>query len=85
MMQQLPKIQVLAHIFLKLLKCFFKSFPQGNYLNNLYRGLLGDATYQISRLYVFWFQTRGFFLVFPIKTYVKYLTPGAEPFLAPGV
>ena len=27
--------------------------PQGNNMNNLGRGLLGDATYQISKIYAF--------------------------------
>ena len=44
-------------------------------LNKLGRGLLGHATYQISRLYALWFQTR-FFRFFP----VNHVTPGAGPF-----
>ena len=36
--------------------------PKGNNLNNFGRGLLGDATYQISRLYAKWFQRRCFML-----------------------
>ena len=35
-------------------------------LNKLGRGPLGDATYQTSRLYALWFQTRRFHCVFPI-------------------
>ena len=34
------------------------------FLNKLGRGPLGDATYQISRLYGLWFQTTRFFHVF---------------------
>ena len=30
-------------------------WPQGHNLNKLGRGLLGHATYQISRFYDFWF------------------------------
>ena len=30
--------------------------PQGYNLNKLGRGLLGDATYQISKLWALWFQ-----------------------------
>ena len=40
--------------------------PQGHNLIKLGRGLLGDATYQISRLYALWFQTRRFFHVFSL-------------------
>ena len=35
---------------------------QGYNLNNLGRGLLGDATYQISMFLAFWFQTRRFLM-----------------------
>ena len=38
----------------------------GHNLNNLCRGLLGHATYHISRLYALRFQTRRFFHVFPM-------------------
>ena len=38
-------------------------WPQGYYLNRLGRSPLGDATYQISRLWALWFQTRRFFHV----------------------
>ena len=41
-------------------------WPQGYNLKTLGRGPLDDATYQISRLYALWFQTRRFFHVFPI-------------------
>ena len=44
-------------------------------LNKFDRGLLSDATYEESRLYVLWFQTRRFFLYFPIQAYVKYARP----------
>ena len=40
--------------------------PQEHNLNKLGGGPLGDVTYQISRLYAMWFQTRRFFHVFPI-------------------
>ena len=57
--------------------------PPPHYLHNLGRGPLGDATYQISRLYVIWFQTR-FFHVFPYIGYVKHATPGAGHFWPQG-
>ena len=41
-------------------------WPQGYNLNNLGRGTLDEATYQISRTWAFWFQTR-FLKVFPYK------------------
>ena len=40
--------------------------PQAHNLNKLGKGLLGDATSQISRLKAFWFQTSRFFHVFPL-------------------
>ena len=60
------------------------SWPQGNNLNNLGRGPLGEAMYQISNAQAFSFQIRRFFKIFSIKGYVKYVGPGAGPFLAPG-
>ena len=36
------------------------------FLNKIGRGPLGDATYQISMLYVLWLQSRRLFRVFPI-------------------
>ena len=35
-------------------------WPQGHHMNNLGRGLLGDATYPISKLYAIYFQRRRF-------------------------
>ena len=35
-------------------------WPQGYYLNKLGRGSPGDATYQISKPYALWFQSRRF-------------------------
>ena len=35
-------------------------WPQGHHMNNLGRGPLGDATYQISKLYSFYLQRRRF-------------------------
>ena len=49
-------------------------------INQHSRGPLGDATYQISRLYALWFQTRDLFHVFPTKAYVKYVTTGRVHF-----
>ena len=41
--------------------------PQGYNLNNLARCLLDEATYQISKPWAFWFQTRRFLKVFLYK------------------
>ena len=38
----------------------YKHVTRGNILNKVRRGLQGDGTYQISRLYALWFQTRRF-------------------------
>ena len=58
-------------------------WPQGHDLNKLGRGLLDDATYQISRLNVLWFQRRRVLHVFPISAYVKHVTPRQAHF-SPG-
>ena len=44
-------------------------WPQEHNLNTLGRGLLGDATYQISKRYALWFQTRRIFKVLILKIY----------------
>ena len=49
---------------------------KGHNLNKLVKGPLGDATYQISRLYALW--------VFPYIRLCKTCDPGAGPFLALG-
>ena len=60
-------------------------WPQGYNLNKLGRGPLGDATYQISRLWALWFQRRRFFFnVFPYISLWKQCDPGAGPFSAKG-
>ena len=41
-------------------------WPQGNYLNNLARGLLDEASYQISKTWALWFKRRRFLKVFPM-------------------
>ena len=41
-------------------------WPQGHILNKLGRGLLGDATYQITRVYALSFKTRRDVHDFPI-------------------
>ena len=61
-------------------------WPQGHNLNKLGKGLLGDATFQISRLWALWFQTRIFFSRFPYISQCKTCdTPGGGggAFLAP--
>ena len=58
-------------------------FAQWYNLNKLGRGPLGHATYQISRFWTLWFQTRRC-LCFPYISLYKNVTPGAGPFLVPG-
>ena len=41
-------------------------WPKGYNLNNLGRGLLGEAMYQISKAWAFWLQIRRFLKVFSI-------------------
>ena len=60
-------------------------WPKGYNLNNLGRGLLDEATYQISKTWAFWFQSRRFLNVFPMLVYVKHAGPWARPFLDPGL
>ena len=50
---------------------------QGNTfnLNNLGRDPLGEALYQISKAWAFYFQTRRFLKFFPIWVYVKKIDP----------
>ena len=45
-------------------------WPKGHNLNNLGRGLLDKATYQISKALAFWFQSRRFLKVFPMLVYM---------------
>ena len=59
-------------------------WPQGYKLNNFGNGPLGEATYQISKTWAFWFQTRRFLNVFPIKVYVKHVTLGRGHFWPQG-
>ena len=58
-------------------------WPLGYNLNNLGRGPLGKAMYQISKAWAFWFHIRRFLKVFSIQVYVKHVVM-AGPFLAPG-
>ena len=51
--------------------------------NKLSRGLLVDATYQISRLYAMWFQTRIFFSCFPYISICTTCDPGGGPIFGP--
>ena len=55
------------------------------HLNNLGRGLLGGAMYQISKAWAFCFQTRRFLKFFPILVYLKQVTPITGPFLTLGI
>ena len=57
-------------------------WPQGN-LNNLGRGPLGEAMYQISKAWAFCFQTRRFLKFFPTRVYVKQVTPWHRPIFDP--
>ena len=54
-------------------------------MNNLGRGTLGEAMYQILKAWAFCFQTRRFLKFFPTWVYVKQVTPGVGPFLTPGL
>ena len=58
-------------------------WPKGYNPNNLGRGPLGEAMYQISKTRAFWFQMR-FLKVFSIQVYLKHVGLRAGPFLAPG-
>ena len=49
--------------------------PQGYKLNNLGRGPLDEAMYQITKTPAFWFQIRRFLKVFSIEVYVKHVSP----------
>ena len=59
--------------------------PQGNNLDNLGRGPLGEAMYQISKAWALCFKTRRFFKFFPIWIYEKQVAQGAGPFLTSGL
>ena len=48
---------------------------QGYHLSKIGRGLRGDATYQISRLFALGFQTRRFFSHFPYISLCKACDP----------
>ena len=52
-------------------------------MNNHGRGPLGDASYQISKLYAFKFQRRFLKISFFVPM-LKLVTPGAGPVLIPG-
>ena len=54
-------------------------WPQSYNLNKLGTSLLDDTTYQISRLYSLWFQTRRFFHVAPYKSLYKTCDPHGGP------
>ena len=78
------------HVFRK--KAFVKHvtqgagplWPQGHTLNKVGKGPLGDATYQISRLYALWFPTGRFFHVFPYISLCKTCDLPAGTFFAQG-
>ena len=60
-------------------------WPQGYTLNKLDRGLLNDTKIpkkQGSRSCGF---RQNLFMFVPIQAYVKHMTPGVQPFLAPGL
>ena len=58
-------------------------WPQGYNLNKLGRSLLHDTTYQKSRLWALWFQTRRFVHVAPYISLFKHVIPGDRPFFGP--
>ena len=55
----------------------------GHDLNKLGRGLLDDATYQISMLQALWFQTRRFFQCFSYISLCKTCDPRGGPIFGP--
>ena len=60
--------------------------PKGYNLNKLGRGPLGDATYQISRLYTvyaLWLKTRRFSHVFPYISLCKTCNPQSGAIFGP--
>ena len=60
-------------------------WPKGHYVNKIDRGLQGDAKYQISKLYTFWFQRRRILkLVFFVHMF-QLVTPGVVPVFDPRV
>ena len=59
--------------------------PQGYNFNNFGRGPLNKATYQISKAWAFWFQTRRFLKGFPCMGLCITCASGAGPFLCPGL
>ena len=58
-------------------------WPKGYKLNKFSESLLGDASYQISRLYALWFQIRRYFNVSPYISLCKICDPSAGPLLPP--
>ena len=60
--------------------------PKGHNLNKLDRDLLGDATYQISRLFGLWFQAGRFLIFFLYQPMLnnRHVTPGMVLKKAPG-
>ena len=59
-------------------------WPHEYNFNKLGRGLLVDASYQISRLKALWFKTRRFFHVSPYISLCKTCDPGAGHFWPQG-
>ena len=57
--------------------------PQGDNLNNLGRCPLGEATYQISRLYALCFQTRRFFMFFLCISLCRTCDPWGQASIGP--
>ena len=65
--------------------CKTKSGPQGYNLNNLGKSPLDEVTYQISKTWAIWFQSKRFLKVLPMLVYVKHVGPRAGPFVAQGL
>ena len=59
-------------------------WPQVHHMNKFGRGSLGDATYQISKLYVFQFQRRRILKFSFFVPMFQLVTPWAGPVLTPG-
>ena len=57
--------------------------PKDFNLNNISRGQLDEATYQISKAWTFYLHTRTFLKFLPIRIFVKHVTPGGGGILDP--
>ena len=59
-------------------------WPQGHHMNKLGRGPTRDATYQISKLYIFKFQRKRIVMFAVFVSMFQLVTPRAGSVLTPG-